>query len=86
MGSFRSTPPRFSVAECKVLPGKDTLGNMKIVDLLYSDNQVGTHEYGFIPRKSGEDPDNEDLRYQRHLKAQGHEARVWDGKVKIFGA
>jgi hypothetical protein len=59
---------------------------MKIVDLLYSDNQVGTHEYGFIPRKSGEDPDNEDRRYQRHLKEQGLEARVWDGKVKIFGA
>ena len=58
----------------------------KIISLLYSDNQVGTHEYGFIPRKSGEDPDDEDRRYQRHLKSQGLEARVWDGKAKIFGA
>ena len=59
---------------------------MKIVHLLYSDNRIGTHEYGFVPRQDGEDPDDEDRRYQRHLRAQGVEARVWDGKVKIFGA
>lgn len=59
---------------------------MKVIFLLYSDNQIGTHEYGFIPRKGGEDPDDEDRRYQRHLRAQGINARVYDAKVKIFDA
>ena len=59
---------------------------MRIIHLLFSDVSFGTHEYGFIPRKSGEDPDDEDRRYQRHLKSQGLDTRVWDGKVKIFGA
>jgi len=57
---------------------------MKIIHLLYNDNQIGTHEHGFIPRKDGEDPDDEDRRYQRHLRGLGINARVYDAKVKIF--
>jgi len=56
---------------------------MKIIPLLFSDLSYGTHEYGFLVRKQGQDSDDEDSRYQRHLKNQGVEARVWDGKVKI---
>ena len=57
---------------------------MKIICMFYSDNQVGTHEFGFIPRIDGEDPDDEDLRYQRHLRSMEIEARVYDGKVRLF--
>lgn len=56
---------------------------MKIIPLLFSDLSYGTQEYGFLVRKPGQDGDDEDARYQRHLKVQGIEARVWDGKVKV---
>jgi hypothetical protein len=56
---------------------------MKIIPLLFSDLSYGTHEYGFLVRKPAQDSDDEDAHYQRHLKNQGVEARVWDGKVKI---
>lgn len=57
---------------------------MKIIHLLFSDVSFGTHEYGFIPRKDLQDPDDEDARYERHVKkAFGLEARVWDGKVYL---
>lgn len=39
-------------------------------DCLMSDLEFGTHEYGFIPRIKGEDPDDEDLRYQRFVQKQ----------------
>ena len=55
----------------------------KVIHLLFSDVSFGTHEYGFLPRKPDQDPDIEDVRYQKHLRAQGITARVWDGKVKI---
>jgi len=60
---------------------------MKIIYLLYSDVNFGTHEYGFLPRKVIQDPDDEDARYERHLKISfGLEARVWDGKAYIKAA
>lgn len=57
---------------------------MKNIDLLFSDVSFGTHEYGFLPRKDAQDPDDEDMRYQRHLKAKGISARVWNGQVQIL--
>lgn len=57
---------------------------MKVIHLLFNDSLVGTHEYGFIPRKEGEEPEDEDRRYERHLRSQGINARVYDAKVKIF--
>lgn len=42
------------------------------IPLSFSDTQVGTEEYGFIPRQvggCGEDAaDDEDLAYQRHVR------------------
>lgn len=57
---------------------------MKIIYLLFSDVTFGTHEYGFIPRKVVQDPDDDDARYERHLKFKGINARVYDGKVKLL--
>lgn len=56
---------------------------MKTIPLLFSDLSYGTHEYGFLVRKPTQDSDDEDARYQMHLKNQGVEARVVDGKVRI---
>lgn len=59
------------------------IGGMKVIPLLFADASYGTQEYGFLVRKPGQDPDDEDARYQSHLKKQGVEARVVDGKVRI---
>ncbi len=64
-------------------------GNMNTnktrVALLFSDATFGTHEYGFITRWPGMDPDDEDRLYQRHLRKMGVDARVFDGTVKVMG-
>jgi len=63
-------------------------GNMNTnktrVALLFSDLTFGTHEYGFITRWPGMDPDDEDRLYQRHLRSLGVVARVVEGTVKVM--
>ena len=54
----------------------------RTIELLFSDTAFGC-ELGYIPRRSGEDPDDEDRRYERCLKKIGCSARVIDGKVYI---
>ena len=56
-----------------------------IIHLLFSDVSYGTHEYGFIRRHSWMNADDEDSVYRAHLRAQGIEAKVWDGKVLLRG-
>ena len=61
---------------------------MKTINLLFSDTDFGTHEWGFIPRKvdslNPEDAsDSEDARYQRHLARLGISARVVDGVIRV---
>tara|TARA_Y100000310_G_C20473854_1_gene711417 strand:+ start:212 stop:898 length:687 start_codon:yes stop_codon:yes gene_type:complete len=51
------------------------------IALSFSDTEVGTDEYGFIPRIDGEDPDDEDDRYQAYLKKQGISAVVAAGDI-----
>jgi hypothetical protein len=46
------------------------------IPLMFSDNDFGTEEFGFIPLMSGEDPDDADRRYEKHLRAQGIRGRV----------
>lgn len=41
-----------------------------------SDLEFGHPDYGYIPRIEGEDGDDEDMRYERFLKKQGHRLRV----------
>ena len=62
---------------------------MKQIEMLFSDVSFGTHEYGFIPRgKKNRDAsdacDSEDVRYMKHLRAQGVEARVANGYVTLY--
>ncbi len=40
----------------------------KRVDLLFSELDFGTYEWGFIKRDGCRDEDEEDTRYQRHMK------------------
>lgn len=59
---------------------------MKIISLLFSDTQIGTHEYGFITRSFREDADDEDFRYQLHVLkhlAPGWHCRVVDGVLTV---
>ena len=44
--------------------------------LLFSDSTFGTEEFGFISTPPGEDPDDADRRYEKHLRDQGVPARV----------
>lgn len=44
---------------------------MRKIPLHFSDIDFGTEEFGFIPVEPGEDPDDSDRRYERHLAAQG---------------
>ncbi len=58
----------------------------RLYDILFSDLEQGTEEFGFIPRNLEEDIDDEDKRYQRHVQRQlppGQKARVWDGYLTI---
>jgi hypothetical protein len=48
-------------------------------ELLFSDLRMGHPDLGWMPRKSSCCADDEDLAYQRFLRAQGVEARVHDG-------
>lgn len=48
-------------------------------ELTMSDNELGHSELGFMKRKQNEDPDDEDVRYQRFLVKNGFKARVRDG-------
>lgn len=61
---------------------------MRTINLLFSDTDFGTHEWGFIPRKpdpyNPEDAsDSEDFRYQRHLARLGISARVVGGVIRV---
>ena len=61
---------------------------MRTINLLFSDTDFGTREWGFIPRKldprNPEDAsDSEDVRYQRHLARLGISARVVGGVIRI---
>lgn len=38
------------------------------ITLVYSDVDFGCDEFGYIQRNSSEDPDEEDLRYERHVE------------------
>jgi hypothetical protein len=51
------------------------------ISLIFSDKEFGTSEYGFIPRVSEEDPDDEDFRYQKYLLSQNIKALVAGGSV-----
>ena len=53
--------------------------------LTFSDTELGTAEFGYVSRKPGQDPDDEDARYQSHLKKMGVVAQVRDGKVYVAG-
>lgn len=57
------------------------------IPLTFSDDEMGTEEYGFLP--STGDPDEDDARYQRHLRRKFPElaaARVRDGYVFLSEA
>jgi hypothetical protein len=51
--------------------------------MMFSDIDFGTEEYGYLPTIPNEDPDDQDMRYQRHLKKMGISATVRDGYVAI---
>jgi hypothetical protein len=59
---------------------KVILGSSARYTLVFSDIDFGHSELGFIPRKSEEDPDDEDMRYQKYLTKKGYKSvRVYDG-------
>jgi len=58
--------------------------NKTRVPLLFSDETFGTHEWGFIPRLPGADPDDEDRAYGRHLRGLGLDARVVEGIARVM--
>lgn len=49
---------------------------MRKIPLQFSDDDFGTEEFGFIPLLSGEDPEDADRRYEKHLMTQGVRGRV----------
>lgn len=60
---------------------------MRKIPLQFSDIDFGTEEFGFIPVEPGEDPDDADRRYERHLAAQGVTAQVDPmGNLVVEGA
>ena len=65
----------------KEVPSKTDKKKSRKIALSFSDTEVGTDEYGFIPRIDGEDPDDEDDRYQAYLKKQGINAVVAAGDI-----
>lgn len=56
---------------------------MRVIDMLFSDVTFGTKEFGYIARREDEDPDDEDARYERHLKQRGVPASVLHGRVFV---
>jgi len=65
----------------KEVPSKTDKRKSRKIALSFSDTEVGTDEYGFIPRIDGEDPDDEEDRYQAYLKKQGINATVAAGDI-----
>ena len=65
----------------KKVPSKIDKRKSRKIALSFSDTEVGTNEYGFIPRIDGEDPDDEDGRYEKHLEQQGIDGRVVNGRI-----
>lgn len=55
------------------------------IPLLFSDTTLGTLAFGLIPRTPGADPDDEDRRYERHIRTTCPDlrARVVEGVVHI---
>ena len=58
------------------------------VQLSFSDTEFGCAEFGFIdrPKQLGDDDDSceaEDRLYRRHLRANGRDFRVRDGKIFV---
>jgi len=63
---------------------------MRKIDLLISDNEFGTHEFGFIHRNSGctncdcdDKCISEDKKYIRYLKTKGVNAKVVFGAIYV---
>lgn len=52
-------------------------------DLLMSDIQFGHPALGWIDRKQDENPDDEDLRYQRFLREKNIKARVYHCQAHV---
>jgi hypothetical protein len=67
--------------EKEEVPSKTDKRKSRKIALSFSDTEVGTDEYGFIPRIDGEDPDDEEDRYQAYLKQQGVNATVAAGDI-----
>lgn len=53
----------------------------KKIEMTFSDESYGTHEYGYLPRRADRDPEEEDLAYRRHLLNMNIRAAVFDGYV-----
>ena len=63
---------------------KVILGSSARYTLVFSDIDFGHSELGFIPRIDAEDPDDEDMRYQRFLTKKGFKSvRVCDGYASM---
>lgn len=63
-----------------------TMAQRRRYDILYSDLEHGTEEFGFIARIEDQDIEDEDRAYQKHVQAQlppGQTAKVWDGYLTI---
>jgi|WetSurMetagenome_2_1015567.scaffolds.fasta_scaffold02344_14 hypothetical protein len=59
---------------------KTILGSSARYTLVMSDDEIGHSELGFMKRRPNEDPDDEDMRYQRFLVKRGFKSvRVHDG-------
>ena len=48
------------------------------IPLFFSDNELGTFEFGMLLRIRREDCDDEDLRYERHVR------KLFKGKVRCI--
>lgn len=63
---------------------KTILGSSASYTLVMSDDEIGHSELGFMKRRPNEDPDDEDMRYQRFLVKKGFKnVRVYAGYVTM---
>jgi hypothetical protein len=54
-------------------------------NMLFSDISFGHPDFGYIPRKDREDPDDEDTRYGKYLIDKGYNvSKVCDGRFEIL--
>ena len=74
------------IVEFKQKTGEEKviLGSSARYTLVFSDIDFGHSELGFIPRKSEEDPDDEDDRYRKFLVEKGFKSvRVHGGYASM---